>query len=201
MNKIIENIKRGNYKVVDNQGISVTQHFTQCLEKEFADLEAKLAESEKKHLLDEREWQDYCAYKHIEPQIKGCLDREREYEKQLAEKETRIAELEDKDWYEALIEQLEEQNGRLIEERYNVNLQLAEKEKEIERLREINLDVPIKQMQFHHNQDKISFTVEKLVGVQKYISDNAVFVEEECFGREINDYIDNQIEQLKKEMK
>lgn len=46
-------------------------------------------------------------------------------------------------------------------------------------------------------QDKISFTVEKLVDVQKYISDNAVFVEEECFGREINDFIDNQIEQLK----
>lgn len=43
--------------------------------------------TEKKHLLDEKEWQDYCAFKHIEPQIKGCLDREKEYEKQLAEKE------------------------------------------------------------------------------------------------------------------
>ena len=47
MNKIIDNIKSGNYEVVDNQGVSVTGHFTQCLEKEFADLEAKLAEKDK----------------------------------------------------------------------------------------------------------------------------------------------------------
>lgn len=47
MSKIIENIKTGNYEVVDNQGVSVTGHFTQCLEKEFADLEAKLTEKEK----------------------------------------------------------------------------------------------------------------------------------------------------------
>lgn len=52
----------------------------------------------------------------------------------------------------------------------------------------------------NHNQDKISFAVERLVNVQKYISDNAVYVEEESFGREINDFIDNQIKQLK-EMK
>lgn len=48
------------------------------------------------------------------------------------------------------------------------------------------------------NQDKISFCIEKLVNIQKYISDNAVFVEEECFGREINEYIDYQIASLKK---
>ena len=47
VSKIIENLKSGNYEVVDNQGVSVTRHFTQCLEKEFADLEAKLKESEK----------------------------------------------------------------------------------------------------------------------------------------------------------
>ena len=46
-------------------------------------------------------------------------------------------------------------------------------------------------------QDKISFCIERLVGVQKYISDNAVYVEEESFGREIKDFIDNQIEELK----
>ena len=46
VSKIIENLKSGNYEVVDNQGVSVTRHFTQCLEKEFADLEAKLTESE-----------------------------------------------------------------------------------------------------------------------------------------------------------
>lgn len=47
MSKTIDNIKCGNYEVVDNQGVSITRHFTQCLEKEFADLEAKLEEKEK----------------------------------------------------------------------------------------------------------------------------------------------------------
>lgn len=47
MNKTIYNLKSGYYKVVDNQGVSVTNHFTQCLEKEFADLEVKLAITEK----------------------------------------------------------------------------------------------------------------------------------------------------------
>lgn len=51
MSKTIDNIKSGNYEVVDNQGVSVTGHFTQCLEKEFADLEAKLAEKDRKNLL------------------------------------------------------------------------------------------------------------------------------------------------------
>jgi hypothetical protein len=46
VSKTIENLKNGNYEVVDNQGVSVTQHFIQCLEKEFADLEAKLAEKD-----------------------------------------------------------------------------------------------------------------------------------------------------------
>lgn len=38
-------------------------------------------------VLDRQEYQKYCAYKIIEPQIKGCLDRERELEKQVAELE------------------------------------------------------------------------------------------------------------------
>lgn len=37
----------------------------------------------------------------------------------LDEKDQRIAELEDKDWYEALIKQLEEQNERLINDKEN----------------------------------------------------------------------------------
>ena len=76
--------------------MSKESDFVDLLNKEMyelkiAYLEAKLEESEKKHLIDEKEWQDYCAFKHIEPQIKGCLDREREYEKQLAEKDEEIA--------------------------------------------------------------------------------------------------------------
>lgn len=38
---------------------------------------------------------------------------------ELKKKDERIAELEDKDWYEALIKQLEEQNERLINDREN----------------------------------------------------------------------------------
>ena len=41
-------------------------------------------------VLDRQEHQKYCAYKIIEPQIKGCLDRERELEKQVAELEDKI---------------------------------------------------------------------------------------------------------------
>lgn len=47
--------------------------------------------------------------------------------KQLGEKDARIADLEDKDWFEANIKQLEEQNDRLISK-------LEEKDKEIESL-------------------------------------------------------------------
>lgn len=38
-------------------------------------------------VLSKKEHQKYCAYKIIEPQIRGCLDRERELEKQISELE------------------------------------------------------------------------------------------------------------------
>lgn len=41
-------------------------------------------------VLDRQEHQQYCAYKIIEPQIKGCLDRERELERKLKELEDKI---------------------------------------------------------------------------------------------------------------
>ena len=34
MSKTIENLKSGKYEIVDNQGVSVTNHFIECLEKE-----------------------------------------------------------------------------------------------------------------------------------------------------------------------
>lgn len=54
---------------------------------EFAD--ALIAAGLKFDVLTETEYQKYCAYKIIEPQIKGCLDREKELEKRLAEAEHR----------------------------------------------------------------------------------------------------------------
>ena len=54
-----------------------------------------------------------------------------------------------------------------------------------------------KQTIFEKNQDKISFCIEQLEKVKMYIDDNAYYVEEENFGIEINEYIDNQINVLR----
>ena len=76
MNKIIDNIKSGNYEVADNQGVSVTGHFTQCLEKEFAYLEAKLAEKDAERELDNSFWKQEC------DSLQKALDeKEKEIEK------------------------------------------------------------------------------------------------------------------------
>lgn len=80
MSKTIENLKSGNYEVVDNQGVSVTRHFIECLEKEFADLEANLAEMTKKYELAS------CP-------TGGLVDRVRNLEQQLEEKDEEIEEL------------------------------------------------------------------------------------------------------------
>lgn len=96
----------------------------------------------------------------------------------------------------------------------DLEAKLAEKEKELEEVKQhrtqiLNFGKRAKKVVIvnpygedcvvynQEDQDKISFAVDKLVGIQKYISDNAVYIEEESFGREINDFIDNQIKQLK----
>lgn len=86
-----------------------------------------------------------------------------ESKKQIADLEAKLVE------YKEQIEIVEKQHCELLKtifdghkKNFELKQQLAEKEKEIERLREINLDVPIKQMQFHHNQDKIKFAIAKL---------------------------------------
>ena len=78
MSKTIDNIKSGNYEVVDNQGVSVTMHFTQCLEKEFADLEAKLAEKDKRikklNLEAQKYYEDaYCNDFHNQDKISFAI--------------------------------------------------------------------------------------------------------------------------------
>ena len=127
--------------------------FLKCVEektRENDQLKQQLAEKDKMHLLDEKEFQNYCAYKWIEPEIKGCLDREREYKQQLVEKDEQINNLEqmcqicNKDQEnEKLKQQLEESfteedvNG-LIEDRDKtikfLQTELAEKDKEIKSL-------------------------------------------------------------------
>lgn len=132
------------------------------LTKKVADLEAKLAEQ--KLLADTI--------------LKSYVEANKSLGEQLLEKETRIAELEDKDWYEGLIKQLEDQCGRLLEERDNAKQQLALKETDLSLARnEINtLKHNLKIAQEHDkvmceqllemcngcHQDKISFALEQL---------------------------------------
>ena len=84
-----------------------------------------------RYWLDENEWKRYCAFKHIEPEIRGCLDREREYVKQIA-----VLEKELNDW----------RDGTIIvkwckaEEKCKV-LEKAQKEFAIEKLREIKNEI------------------------------------------------------------
>ena len=113
--------------------------------------------------------------------------------KQLAEKEIRIAELEDKDWYEETIKQLEEQNERLITERDSANdqnkrvleklgllvrsnqdleKQLAETEKKFQKWTSGYFASPTNQPVLttsqHLTQDKIHFAIEQLEKVKEF---------------------------------
>ena len=156
--------------------------------KQISDLEAKLAES--------------FTEKDVEGLIKDREDTIKFLKQQLFESGLKtLEEIKLSEQRKKMLEDLSTKNWELEH-------QLAEKEKEslkyfneyrawkskCELLEQDQTKI------LETNQGKISFCIEKLVNIQKYISDNAVFVEEECFGREINDFIDNQIKQLK-EMK
>ena len=104
----------------------------------------------------------------------------------LAEKETRIAELEDKDWYEGTIKQLEEQNGRLIE-------QLAEKDKEVE-ICQNAIKKLIRNCNTVMCKNKIDYAVEKLEKVKE-------FLEPKYFDNDQINYLAKIIDQLITEIK
>ena len=102
--------------MVDNQnniqlGYEAIVNLLNQQNKRIADLEAKLAEKRQDCVALDKAWNN------LNNQLSIKNDEINELKQQLAEKETRIAELEDKDWYEETIKQLEEQNGRLIEKR------------------------------------------------------------------------------------
>ena len=52
------------------------------------------------------------------------IDEVAEKDKEIEELKTRVSELQDKDWYEACIKQLEEQNDKLIKERDEMQKEL-----------------------------------------------------------------------------
>ena len=71
--------------------------------------------------------------------------------------------------------------------------QLAEKEKEMEIYRR-SMEVWVEKCE-NHNQDKISFAVERLLNVRSFICDCTEIKEPDY--TKVCDYIDNQIKQLK----
>lgn len=114
--------------------ITKTHELMSWLEHENEELKQQLAEKENMHLLDEKEFQHYCAYKHIEPEIKGCLDREREYEKQLIEKDKEIERL--KQQLEEKQKTINEINKEFVQAVHDWEALCKKKDKEISRLKE-----------------------------------------------------------------
>lgn len=237
MNKIIENIKSGNYEIVDNQGVSVTEHFTHCLEKEFADLEAKLAESEEK-CEEFKQVISKCtgelplnvafdiANDDIRYQIVCNLtDRNQEHRNTIKQLKQQLAGLQqEKIEYTDTINFVETSEPDIVaKELDRLNQQLAEKEKELSELKRIgekgHLNDLIEEKRKENkilikaieksNQDKISFAVEKLTELKKWIDEmlngwktnqdvNQLTRAGICLSLENVGYkIDNQIKQLK----
>ena len=193
MSKTIDNIKCGNYEVVDNRGVYVTKHFTQCLEKEFADLEAKLAESESKV----KEYANEITRRNTEQldmqtrsffKIRDLDTEILELKQQLAEKDKNALAL-----FSALYDILEEQDPENVSSRIDYltkqnNGTISDFYKEHKVL---------KQKLEEKDQDKISFVIAKLEKVKEHF----INIKTPTLGvirmAEMVMYIDNQIKQLK----
>ena len=142
----------------------------------------KIKELENKHLLSENEYQSYCSFKRIEPEIKGCLDREKNLEKeiqqlkqQLTKKEEQLKEeLIEKKGLERALSACNRQNDefadiikKLVNEKKELKQQLAEKEKERHEEWKTGKEWKWEWQRVNRqleqaNQDKISFAVEQL---------------------------------------
>ena len=75
-----------NDKGINNLAEEILQEFTNCYSDEDKDCLVKMINKylpKDSVVLSKGEYQKYCAYKIIEPQIKGCFDRDREFEKRL----------------------------------------------------------------------------------------------------------------------
>lgn len=120
------------FGVIETRETFYTEETIRQKNQKIADLEAKLAEKESEVKVGEFWHSAYQGkqldYDKVYAELRQSYDENEKLKQQLTEKEERIAELEDKDWYEGLIKQLEDQCGRLLEERDNAKLQLEESE-------------------------------------------------------------------------
>ena len=127
MSKTLENLRTGKYEVVDNQGVSVTQHFIECLEKEFADLEAKLKESENKFIVANN------LRKNSDEVLLNYKTKKYGLDKTIQELRKTKLSLPEKEWYYKGFENCERQMSSHIAdltlEVKELKQQLAEKEK------------------------------------------------------------------------
>lgn len=139
-------------------------------DQKIADLEAKLAEKEFEHSRDlDRLNEELKSYKYSVGQMWELLN---DKDKQLAEKEGKI-------------ETLKQRIDSIVKIYSN---DFVSKDTELKELRH-----KVKQ----HNQDKISFCIEKLTDIRSFVSD-ATEIKEPDYTKVCN-YIEKQIEELKKE--
>lgn len=137
------------------------------------------------------------------PTYLESLDQIDQLKQQLEEAQTRINELEDKDWFEATIKQLEEQNNRLIQERDNLKQQLAEKDKELiymtKQAKKFNNEAQKYYEDAYCNGLQNQKAIAELEKVKDWL--NEPFDEDGCFkiGGDLIDFIEQQIKELKGE--
>lgn len=179
-----------------------SNEFVKGLMDKIADLEAKLAENEEKYNATNRAYWEL-----VEKQDNDFL----QYEKLIGENQKLKQQL-----FESGLKTLEEiklseQRKKMLEDlstkNWELEQQLAEKEDFIEDLMtgRVKPVIPrIKEIEKQY-QDKISFAVEKLKETKIYV-DNQHFMKarykcEKKVYADIWNYIDNQIKELKKEMK
>ena len=149
-------------------------------DKQLADLEAKLAESEK--LIEELKGERLSFYTDDVRQTQVINGVHFDIEHLLVFSEY----VEHENWVKA-------DKDKEIDQ---LKQQLAE---EKNRSKKLNYEAQKYYEDAYCNGFQNQKAIEELIKVQKYISDNAVYIEEECFAREINDQIDQQIKSLKGE--
>lgn len=113
-----------------NKIIDIIAPYVSAYGEDEAIADALIAAGLKFDVLTETEYQKYCAYKIIEPQIKGCLDREKELEKRLEEAEHR-AEVAERALSSLVHEMYEHDIRPMCDEKLFIESRLIEAEKEL----------------------------------------------------------------------